>query len=255
MDRILVMAVIVTYLSFPLHARLESKDKSVLLDELYRNAQMENQLSWLRDGLMLEKNAYALPAEVVNTVNRIVSVRYSSDYYQQSMLSSLGADLSIGDLLELTNWYDSPLGQKIIRLEMMANDPTNKSRVQAYIDEHLSVKLPRSERVLLVEQLIEALDAVNSSAELSAGISVRAQKLLQVVMPEPDHKQEMTDKIQIGLEEPLIREQLQKQIRQLFLYTYRSLSDDELKSYLDFARSSTMQHFQRSQVHSLVQLL
>ena len=70
-----------------------------------------------------------------------------------------------------------------MRLEVAANDPANRLRMQAYMEEKLSLQLPRTSRIRLIEELMETLDAVELSTELVASAAVGAQRMLREVMP------------------------------------------------------------------------
>ena len=41
----------------------------------------------------------------------------------------------------------------------------------------------------------------------------------------------------------------------ILFYTYRGLSDQEIRRYLDFARGTAMQNFQRGQVQAMSRML
>lgn len=232
-----------------------SADKQVLLKELYDNAHLERQLDWVRASMMLDGRDYSLPETVVSTMNRVVEVRFSRAYYRSSMLATLDEALSVGELLKLLDWYNSSLGQKVMQLEVAANDPANRLRMQAYMEDKLSRQLPRTSRIRLIEELMETLDAVELSTELVASTSVGAQRMLREVMPMQDGRPMRPPEILKAREKPNIRKGMNDEMRNMYLYTYRSLPDKEIRAYLDFARSTAMQNFQRGQIQALARML
>lgn len=232
-----------------------SADKQLLLKELYDNAQLERQLEWVRASMTLDGNDYALPETVVSTVNQVVGVRFSRTYYRTSMMATLDEALSVGELLKLLDWYNSNLGQKVLYLEMATNDPGNRLRMQAYIEEKLSIQLPRTSRIRLIEELMETLDATELGTELVASASVSAQRMLREVMPVQDGRPMRPPEILKAREKPDIRKGINDEMRNIYLYTYRSLPDKEIRAYLDFARSSAMQNFQRGQMQAMARML
>ena len=230
-------------------------DKHILLKELYDNARLERQLDWVRASMTLEGDQYALPETVISTVNQVVEVRYSRSYYRRSMMATLDEALSIGELLKLLDWYNSNLGQKVLTLELAANDPGNRLHMQGYIEEKLSRQLPRTSRIRLIEELMDTLDAVEFGTELVASASVGAQRLLREVMPQQDGRPVRPPEILKAREKPDIRKGMNDQMRKVYLYTYRSLPDREIRAYLDFARSTAMQNFQRGQMQAMARML
>ncbi|WP_252176734.1 DUF2059 domain-containing protein [Endozoicomonas sp. 4G] len=241
-------------LLFVLSTKLSAADKNVLLDELYENAQLQQQLGWVLSSMTIDQKQYTLPPEVVNTVNQIVKVRYSPDLFKSSMAATLDEALSVGELLKLLDWYNSALGQKILRLEMEANDPRNALRMQAYI-EKLSKDLPRTSRIRLIEELMETLDAVELGTELAASASVGAKRILHEVMPINDGRPLRPPEVLKAREKPTIRKGMSDHMRYVYLYTYRSLPDSEIRAYLNFARSTAMQNFQRGQIQAIARIL
>ncbi|UYM14665.1 DUF2059 domain-containing protein [Endozoicomonas euniceicola] len=232
-----------------------SADKQILLNELYDNARLERQLDWIRASMTLETGKYTLPEVVVKTVNQVVEVRYSASFYRSSMLATLDEALSVGELLRLLDWYNSNLGQKVLSLEMAANDPANRLRMQGYIEERLGQQLPRTSRIRLIEELMETMDAEELGTELVASASVGAQRLLREIMPMQEGYAVRPPEILKAREKPAIRKGISDEMRNLYLYTYRSLPDNEIRAYLDFARSTAMQNFQRGQMQAMARML
>lgn len=240
---------LVVYLFAPLFfaaSAMASTEKEMLLDMVYDQAGLERQLDWIHDSMTLPSQRQTIPEPVVDTVNQVVKVRYSADFFRTSMKSTLDEALTMGELAQLIDWFESPLGQKILSLEAEANKPENRAQMTAYIEEKLSGTTARQERVNLIEELMATLDTVELSTELTANAALGAQRMLHEVMPAKQKTQ------QFGVGERLqIQQQMTGTMRDILLYTYRSLPDDEIQQYLDFARKSAMQNFQRGQIQAL----
>ncbi len=231
-----------------------SGKKTVLLDELYEQAGLYRQLAWVKASMTLSYADYDLPNDVLDAFNQVVTVRYSPDYFKFSMMSTLDQALTVDELLRLIEWYESPLGQKILKLEAIANNPVNAPRIQTYIEERLSKQLPRSSRSELIEELMIALDVVEHGTELAATTSVGVQRLLREIMPMLGPNADSPQALKTR-EKPHIRREMAERMKGILFYTYRTLSDQEISRYLDFARGSAMQNFQRGQVHAVAQML
>ncbi len=245
----------VTFLFSVLAVSVSAADKELLLDELYENAQLERQLSWIQSSMTIEGQQYALPDDVVSTVNQVVRIRYNPGFFRTSMKATLDEALSVGELLKLIDWYNSDLGQRVLVLEAQANNPANALHMQAYIEAKLSQKIPRTSRIRLIEELMEALDTVELATELAASASVSGQRLLREVMPARDGRPMRPAEVLKAREKPGIRRDMMDKMRNIFLYTYRSLPDDDIRRYLEFARDNAMQNFQRGQVQAMARML
>ncbi|WP_257286084.1 DUF2059 domain-containing protein [Endozoicomonas sp. SESOKO1] len=234
---------------------LASPAKHQLLDKLYDQTGLERQLDWIHDSMTLQQQKYPIPEPVVNTVNQVVKIRYSPEFFRASMKVTLDEALSVGELDRLIDWFGSPLGKKILRLEAEASDPANQVKMETYIREKLSAGLPRNSRIILIEELMEALDAVEMSTELAASASVGAQRMLREVMPAGAEQPMRPAQVLKAREKPHIRKDMPDRMRNIFLYTYRTLPDSDIQRYLDFARKSAMQNFQRGQVQAISRML
>lgn len=249
---------LVVYLFAPLFfiaTALASTDKNLLLNRLYEQTGLERQLDWIHDSMTIQEQQYPIPESVVNTVNQVVKVRYSPDFFRTSMKATLDEALTVGELARLINWFESPLGRKILRLEAEVNNPDNQARMASYIQQKLSGGAPRNNRVRLMEELMVALDAVELSTELAASASVGAQRMLREVMPVGASQPMRPAQVLKAREKPHIRKDMPERMLSIFLYTYRSLPDHEIQQYLNFARENAMQNFQRAQIQAISRML
>ena len=162
------------------------------------------------------------------------------------MKLTLDEALTMAELAQLIDWFESPLGQKILALEAEANKPESRAQMNAYIEDKLSDVAPRRNRVQLIEELMATLDTVELSTELTASATLGAQRMLHEVMPVNQQSHALS-----AAERSHIQTKMTVAMRDILLYTYRALPDDELQQYLDFARKSAMQNFQRGQIQAL----
>ena len=251
--KLVVVWLTVWSLFFP--ALLKASEKQLLLEELYESARLEQKLDWVRESLTLQSREYALPRDVVNIVNQVVQIRYSPDYFRSAMITTLDEALTRRDVENLLGWYSTPLGQKILRLEAEANNPANADAIENYIESTLSHQPPREDRLALIESLMEVMDTVNLSTELAASVSVKAHQLLREVMPNVDGKPMLSPRALMAKEKAAIRKEMVQKMWSVFLFTYRTLPDHEIRQYLEFASDNTMQNFQRGQIQAIVSML
>lgn len=130
-------------------------------------------------------------------------------------------------------WLDTALGKKITELEVNASSPEAALAVLAY-----SVKLqqqpPSDERIALVARLIEVLNAVEHAGERSGIIMIKVSRGINSSLPKdrrtPDDVLEKVGDIY----KKVSAGQMESFIMPTFLYTYESLSDEELGKYVDF---------------------
>ncbi|MDP0588204.1 MAG: DUF2059 domain-containing protein [Candidatus Endonucleobacter bathymodioli] len=229
--------------------------KMVLLGELYEAAEVERQLQWIRASMELNAADYTLSKEVLDVFNQMVNVRYSIGFFKTSMMTTLDESLTDAELLELVEWYKSPLGEKIQRMESASNNPFNASRVQTYIDERLSKELPRSSRTDLIDDLMKVLDVVEHGSDLAASASFAGLRMLKEVVPRLNGNSLPPSQGIMAREKSIIIRTMAGRMKGILFYTYRSLSDQEIRSYIKFSRRASMQNFQRGQVQAMLKIL
>ena len=83
-----------------------SADKELLLEQVYEQAGLERQLDWIHDSMTLPPQRYAIPEPVIDTVNQVVRIRYSADFFRTSMTSTLDEALTMSELAQLIDWFD-----------------------------------------------------------------------------------------------------------------------------------------------------
>ncbi|MDD7804491.1 MAG: DUF2059 domain-containing protein [Endozoicomonas sp. (ex Botrylloides leachii)] len=249
-----LIAVLITVLLAVTPPLAATANKGVLLDELYEKAQLQQRLGWIRSSMMLDNSEYGLPTEVLDAFNGVVNVRYGVNYFRSSMINTLNEALTMDELLQLVEWYNSSLGKKILKLENTANNPAYAASIDVYINERLSKQLPRSSRTELIEELMTTLDVIEHGTELAATASVGVRRLLKEIMPLMKGSHAPLESLK-EKEKPEIRREMQARMKGILFYAYRTLSDQEIRQYLDFSRSTAMQNFQRGQVQAMARVL
>lgn len=190
-------------------------------------------------------------SQYAETIDQIIDVRFSKENYYLQMMSTLDEALTQSEVSALLNWYNTALGTMILQAEAYSNDPANAAEVARYIETQLINRSARTARLALTEELMEAMDATALSEELAQGAHAGAMRMFKELFPVGWNATLAPKRNPASATE----EQLQNQMRYLFLYTYRHLSDTQLQSYVEFAQQSAMRNFQRAQVQAIVMLL
>ena len=255
MDGKRLVVVWLTLWSLFFSALLKASEKQRLLEELYEQTRLEQQLHWVRESLTLQGSEYTLPRNVVRIMNQVVAIRYSADFFRSAMMATLDEALTEREAESLLDWYSSALGQKIQALEAEANNPANTGIIETYVENTLLTQPPREDRLALIESLMEVMDVVNLNTDLAASASVKAQQLLREVMPNAGGKPMPSTRALKAREQAAIRTGMIEKMWGIYLFTYRTLPDHEIRQYLEFASDNAMQNFQRGQVQAIISML
>jgi hypothetical protein len=142
-------------------------------------------------------------------------------------------NLSEAEIRTILKWIDSPLGRKISRMEAGASTP------EAYMEiRRLSEKpLEKSERVTLLLKLDDAVKA--TEVGLSISINLQVAFILAVTSELPEDQRPSFDRImaEVNHDRPRMRQAMERETIAGFLYTYRHLTDGEIREYIAFAES------------------
>ena len=168
--------------------------------------------------------------------------------------TSMGAAMTARQLDDTLTWLDAPLGRRITALENEAAEPSVLPKVQAYASE--LEKKPLSPRRV---ELIREMDAATGASEvnilmteagiLAVALGMNAAQPVQQQMP-PD-----TLRQRVKATMPQLRQQLTELVTLGMSYTYRSLSDQELESYLKFLKSPSGTAYSKAAVGGMTEAM
>ena len=165
-----------------------------------------------------------------------IPLAYPTEDMRTGIMEVLAAELTAADVDTVLVWLDSPLGRKCTALESAAAAPEAIAAMQAYAEE-LQQSPPAPGRVALLGDLAEAVKAAENAVEVVMNTQLAVAAGMSAVLPEEQRKPPEVIRNQLEQYRPQITAAMQHQTALAFLYTYQSLSEDEIRQYLDFARS------------------
>ncbi len=165
-----------------------------------------------------------------------IPMAYTKEDMQPGIIEVLSASLTAVDVDTVLVWLDSPLGRKCTALESAAAAPEALTAMQAYA-EQLQQSPPPLERVALLGDLAEAVKAAENAVKVVMNTQLAVAAGMSAMLPEEQQKSPEVIRNQLEQFRPQIMAAMQSQITLAFLYTYQGLNEDEIRHYLDFARS------------------
>lgn len=177
-----------------------------------------------------------LPDEVRAALREAALLSFKADPIIERVRKALAATLTGRRLDETLAWFDSPLGRRITDLENAASDPAANERIVAYaktVKEHP----PTKQRSVLIEKI----NVATESGELNAMIletSYLASALgINAALPAENRQSVEAVRRRVKAADADLRAQSDNAMTMTMLYTYQSLSDKELQSYLAFLKT------------------
>ncbi|TIH10728.1 hypothetical protein [Pseudomonas leptonychotis] len=198
--------------------------------QLYQAAGWPQQRMHFSDALQAAQERYrnSLPPAVHQALVNNSNQRFAAAVDQRAQQ---GLRNSLGEPGSALQFFQSPLGRKIVDAELLA---TRSDQLARYAN-----GLPRSEasatRSLLIRHLAQALPAKEAGAEVSLALAGVAADSLSQMLPGllgGDSAQALLN----GQRQRLM-EQIGADLDNTLLHVYRELSDPELEEFVSFAQS------------------
>jgi len=157
------------------------------------------------------------------------------------------AQMSDADIKQVLEWLDSPLGKKITALESAAATPEGMTAMQGQMESLLR----RSDRVALTEEFDKAARVTDATINLINNMQVALTAAMMAQLPK--EQQLPIEALQqiVQENEANMRAMMEPQIQASLLYTYQSLSDEELERYIAFANSEAGQRYHAVSIDAL----
>ena len=169
---------------------------------------------------------------------------YAPDKLRLSFLPRLEAEMKGVDTEPLIAFFTSPLGRKVIGLEISARQALLDDAVEAAAREALAEMRARDDpRLALIGEFIAAGDLVeyNVAGALNANFAFYRGLRDGGAFPDPMSDEEML--ADVWLQERAIRDDVSEWLHSYLALAYRPLSDDELAAYVDFTRTAPARRF------------
>lgn len=136
----------------------------------------------------------------------------------------------------------SPLGQRVSAEEREASTPNAQLEMQAYAMQ-MAETPPPAKRIKLIQDLTDALNSDAVILTLMKGTFYSLLEVTEELNPEAsDGLKEILDSEWQKME-PMLAEQFNQFMVMGAHYSYRNLSDEDLKSYIDFLNTDSGQAY------------
>ena len=221
-------------------------EKSSLLDKVLELSNVKKQVESLPSHVNDEYAQYKerIPAQIYEAGSQIMVESYSAEDVYASVVDYFKANYRRDYLLQIKEFMGSELSEKIAGLEEKAAGSNGLKEMKEFANA-LGQKPPPEERSELIKKLDQAVGATNMQIEtvitMYKGMNLAIDP---VVAP---------DKQLTPGELDMVTSQMRKELKNIlknvisisFLYTYQSLSDEELKQYLNFWSSDAGKWFNK----------
>jgi hypothetical protein len=215
-----------------------------LVRELYAKSGMEKELGQLPSLIQAlfdqsvaeDGQARKLPKDVLSAVRASVPEAFVPEKLKEAMLAELTEKLTALDIKEILEWLDSPIGKKFTQLEEAASTPEAQAEMQQYAT-RVQDSPPTVERLKVLREFDSAVKTTESAVDMA--IHTQAAVALAIITAFPLEQRMPLDDLSREMEKtrPALEATVRSQMLISHLYTYRSLTEAEIQSYSEFAKS------------------
>ena len=224
-------------------AALAAKQQQ-LIDEIFNLSGVDTlfvQIPPLIESTFEQMDAQKVDARI-GEVKKIMTQAFAPNKLRSNAVDYISGQLTVNQLEQVRTQLSSPLALKITALENAATETDSTTKMLAYAQQ-LQTNPPPDARIELIADLINASNAVESSlavrTEFFRGFLEAASQL--------DPVQDRMSSEQIDQQISMLRDQMEETTAQevilAFLYTYQSLEDSELVSYIEIYQNKAMASF------------
>lgn len=159
---------------------------------------------------------------------------YNADVMYQDVAGYLMSHFDEKHCTAFLDWLRSPLSRKMSKLEEQSSSLESLREIQIFSGK-LQQTPPSNQRVQLMRELDQTLGASKFAIEMIIVPSFEMYKAIEPNIPEQKRlkgesgEESYRSKLNAQLEDPI-----KQNILITFLYTYKSVPDNELREYVDF---------------------
>jgi valyl-tRNA synthetase len=156
---------------------------------------------------------------------------FRAELFYQEVYDRMDRDFDPKHAEAVLKWISSPLSRKMAELEIASTTVEAVAATEAYA-EQMAVTPPSRKRLELVQRLDRATRSTEHNREMSLAVT---EAMLRVLAPLMPLERQMSEKqIQDVLETQQMQMKREEPGSQIsFLYTYRSVTDEELAEYIE----------------------
>jgi hypothetical protein len=177
-----------------------------------------------------------MPPQVYEYLVPILKDAYQADRIKRHLLARFKKSLDPACIEAVLSWLQSPLGQKVTKLEGAASTPEGVRQMTMYAA-MIQNDPPPQARSRLVERLDEAIKATDLMLDMATITVNETMNGVVAAMPQQLDMDPLAMGQLLKTHREEMRKRFQKAVTTTFLYAYQPLSDKELEQYIAFAES------------------
>ena len=220
--------------------------QTALIEELYVKSGLEKQVKQIPnsveqgfdEAVFKDENLRRLPRSVVSGIRSLITEAFAPELLKTEIIREMEAGMEDEHVRRVLEWLNSGLGRKRTAVEEAASRPDSLSQTQLMAAQIRTSPLP-PDRLNLLRRLDQAMGATETFVSLALNTQIAVASAIVASLP-PEQQQPLSElKTQIERTRPQLESAINAYVLASFLYTYQTLSNPEIRAYINFASSRT----------------
>ncbi len=226
------------------------------MDEIFFLSGLEAQLEVVGESLeaALGPQMQHLPTAQGQALQTAVLREFAADALQREVERHLERAYQPQHAEPVLQWLRSPIGRRIAKLDLAAARPEGAAALQRYADNLGSNPAP-APRVSLIRQLDAATGMTDFTVDAALTSALATALGANAALPPERRAAESDIRATVEVQREALRPEMERMITASMLYTYQSLGDGELRSYIDFSNSEAGRWYHESVKRALLDTL
>lgn len=188
------------------------------------------------DSLASQKNLTSKHPEVDNKVYQLMKESFDLKLAEKNLSTYLLQNTDQKFLGEILQWLEGPIAKKITKEEVNSAGQENQGNMLRYLADMKS-NPPTQDKISLIQGIEQATHLSELTTNILLDITKGMIEAANLALPEDEHESMDDSYEEIMKMKPTIKETLRQQIILSSFYTYRNISNDELRVYIKFYES------------------
>lgn len=206
--------------------------------------QMSSMAPQVRTGFLQAVGASgAKPSQAeVERLSNVIDRAYSADRLRSTAIRIIQNDTQIEHAPALLDWYASPVGKVVARLEEEASADQLDPHAVMQQGTSLRASMPADRRAML-DELVAITRSAENLVQITIDTTLAAQRGAASVIPSGPAASPMELKAALDAQRPQLEAAFTQLMRASSALAYAALPDSELAQYLEFLSSKAGRHF------------
>lgn len=234
-----------------------------MIDELYEKSGLKEQLLYIAPTMLddFDKSVQELdpseraPDQILQATRDLMAKSFAVDALKDVVLGEYEANLTPEEIGAELAWLDSPLGRKSTQMDIESSKPEAEPQIQAFIAE-VDRKPPPEARMNLIAQYERTTRLTEATASMIMGMQLATAVAFNALFVPPEQQKPVSELSEaVEKNRTMLEGTLRPELLSRLLYTYRSLSDPELKQLTEFEASDPGKKFTRTSLAGIQKAL